>query len=109
MNFLAKKVKKTEVNQLMFPPDEANRSIVGLRNLVGSRPEGMAPVSIMESTHQLTNLIGSPPEGEEEKLVMHGTDLSVLVNGMLEGISRQIVERFKNVDNFLHHWTTFNG
>jgi hypothetical protein len=133
MNFLAKKVKKTEVNQLAFTPDEADRSIVGLRNLVGSRPEGMAPVSIMESMHQLTNLIGSLPEGEEDKSVIqliressiqltatevhhiwdilsrHGTDLSVLVNGMLEGISKQIVERFENVDNFLHHWTTFNG
>jgi hypothetical protein len=72
----------------------------------------MAPVSIMESMHQLTNLIGSLPEGEEDKLVMqltrelsvqltatevqhirgilsrHGTDLSVLVNGMQEGISK---------------------
>jgi hypothetical protein len=55
MNFLAKKVKKTEVSQLTFPPDEADRSIVGLQNLVGSRPEGISPVLIMESMHQLAN------------------------------------------------------
>jgi hypothetical protein len=36
MNFLVKKVKKTEMSQMTYPSDEADRSIVGLRNLVGS-------------------------------------------------------------------------
>jgi hypothetical protein len=70
MNFLVKKVKKTEMRQLTFPPDEVNRSIVGLRNLVGSRPARMALVSIMESMHNLTELTGSRPEGDKSKSVM---------------------------------------
>jgi hypothetical protein len=133
MNFLVKKVKKTEMSQMTYPPDEADRSIVGLRNLVGSRPVGMAPVSIMESMHNLTELIGTRPEGDGAKSVMQlikdssgqltqvevrylrslfrldRNDLSGITSKLCGAISEQIRDRFMVVDKFISQWTTFNG
>jgi hypothetical protein len=133
MNFLVKKVKKTEMSQMTYPSDEADRSIIGLRNLVGSRPAGMAQVSILELMHNLTELIVTRPEGDEVKSVMqliressgqltqlevrylqslfrlHGNDLSGIASKLCGAISKQIRDRFMIVDKFISQCTTFTG
>lgn len=132
MEFLVKRVKRTEVEQLSYPPDEANRSIVALRNLIGPRPEGMAPMPVMETLARLTDLIGPRPE-DSTKSVMelisegagqlssvevtqvqgilqsHGPTLSILVDQLLAAISLQIKGRFEGIDKFLIGWSSFNG
>ena len=133
MKFLVKKVKQTEMSQLTFPPDKTDRIVVGLRNMLGSRPLGMAPVSIMESLHNLTELIGTRAEGDESKSVMQlikdsvgqltvkevetyrnqiklcGPELSKLADGLCEAISEQIRDRFLLPDDFFGQWTTLTA
>jgi hypothetical protein len=132
MKFLVKKVKRTEVEQLNYPPDVTNRSIVALRNLIGPRPEGMAPMPVMETLSRLTKLIGPRPENSTKTVMelisegsgqlsaievaqvqgilqMHGPSLTTLVEGLLAAISLQIKGRFEPVDQFLVGWSSGNG
>ena len=133
MGFLTKKVKKTEMNQLSYPSDQTDRSLVSLRNLVGTRQEGMGPLSVMESVHNLTQIVGTRSEGEEEKSVMqllaerktqmtdsevetfrtlvaiNGSDLSILTSQLVSQLRQGINDRFKVPEAFFEHWTSREG
>jgi hypothetical protein len=56
-------------SDLEYPPDEADKIIIALRNLIGARPEGMAPMPVTESLARLTELIGSRPENSTKTVI----------------------------------------